>query len=359
MEQTKAERFLSIDVLRGWTVAAMLLVNNAGDWNHVYPWLEHAVWHGCTPADLIFPFFLLIVGVSMALALEPQLERGADIASLRSTLCWRGLRLICLGLLLHVIAMLTIDGRAFRLPGVLQRIGICFTIAGLCMLYCRQARTRWIVLLGILLIYAVLLLTGGTLDLHTNLADRLDSLLLGHVAYSYDAVTGLAHDPEGVLSTLPAIASVLSGIQAAGYLRQGHIRQLSLLGLTMIVIASGLSVWLPLNKQLGTPSFILLTSGMAYVLIAVLHFLIDRRQWSLPGRSFGINAIAAYAGSWIATCLLAMTGWDRLLYQNVFYPLFAPHVSENFASFAYALAFTSVFAGLMMFMAHKKWRVVI
>ena len=359
MDKQKQGRFLSVDVFRGWTVAAMLLVNNAGDWDHVFPWLEHAQWHGCTPADFIFPFFLLIVGLSVSLALSPQLERGADVHQLRSSVLWRAVRLFCLGLILHWIATLTIDGRAFRLLGVLQRIGICFAFAGLCVLYLRAFWQRWLLVALMLLVSTFALFSYGSLMPGKNLADHIDTLLLGHLAYNFDALTGLAHDPEGVFSTLPAFASVLFGVQAAYFLRQSRLFALLMIGAALLVGGSLVSIWLPMNKQLWTASFVLWTSGAAYLVIALLHWGIDLKHVPAVGRSFGINSIAAYAGSWIATCLLAFSGWGDEWYRHYFLPLLAPSFGENFASFAFAFAFTAVFALIMHVMARKGWRIVI
>jgi len=359
VNKQKQSRFLSVDVFRGLTVAAMLLVNNAGDWDHVFPWLEHAEWHGCTPADFIFPFFLLIVGLSVSLALSPQLERGADVNELRSSVLWRAARLFCLGLALHLIATLTIDGRAFRLLGVLQRIGICFAFAGLCVLYVRSLMQRWILTALILVISTLLLLSYGSLLPGQNLADRIDTMLLGHLAYQFDAVTGLAHDPEGIFSTFPAFASVLLGVQAAYFLRQSTLTPLCLIGAAMLVVGYLMSFWLPMNKQLWTASFVLWTSGAAYLVIAAFHWLIDLKNFPGIGRSFGINSIAAYAGSWVATCLLAFSGWGDAIYKHVFLPLLGARFGEDFSSFAFAFAFTAVFAALMYAMARKGWRIVI
>ncbi|MFZ6863660.1 acyltransferase family protein [Undibacterium sp. Ji67W] len=359
METQRQGRFLSVDIFRGLTVAAMLLVNNAGDWDHVFPWLEHSEWNGCTPADFIFPFFLLIVGLSVSLALSPQLERGTNVTDLRSSVLWRAARLFCLGVVLHLIATWTIDGRAFRLLGVLQRIGICFAFAGLCVLYVRSFMQRWILTALILVTSTLALLAYGSFLPGQNLADRIDTMFLGHFAYSFDTVTGQAHDPEGIFSTFPAFASVLLGVQAACFLRQSKLFALCLVGTGMLVVGYLLSFWLPMNKQLWTATFVLWTSGAAYLVVAAFHWLIDLKHFPGIGRSFGINSIAAYAGSWVATCLLAFSGWGDAVYKNVFLPLLGTRFGEDFSSFAFALAFTGVFAALMYGMARKGWRIVI
>ena len=165
----KLARYLSIDALRGLTVAAMLLVNNAGDWEHVYPWLEHAVWDGTTPADFIFPFFLVIVGVSMQLAFAPKLDQGQLPSELMPKIVWRSVKIVGLGILLHLIAMWFIPGREFRLFGVLQRIGICFLFAGFIMLYVRSWRTQVGMIVSILLAYWAMLSSSGSYEPHLNL----------------------------------------------------------------------------------------------------------------------------------------------------------------------------------------------
>ncbi|MET3122035.1 putative acyltransferase [Oxalobacteraceae bacterium GrIS 2.11] len=350
-------RFSSIDALRGLTVAAMLLVNNAGDWDHVYPWLEHAQWNGCNPADFIFPFFLLIVGVSINLAYSSKIAAGGSLSELKKTVLLRGVRIVLLGVALHLIACFLIDGRAFRLMGILQRIGICFTVVGLIHLTWHQARTQWALIAAILLGYWMLLISG-TAPNH-NLSDTIDTLLLGARAYQYDPVTHLAHDPEGILGTLPAVATVLLGVRAGDWLRNGQIRQLLSAGVACVILGALWSLVLPLNKQLWTSSFVLWTAGFGMLAIGLMHYLIDQRNWPAVGKSFGVNAIAAYAGSWIGICLLYGTGAFDAVYQALFAAPLASTVSPEFASFMFSLAFTAVFAVIMKVMAIRLWRIVI
>lgn len=354
-------RYSSIDALRGITVAAMLLVNNAGDWDHVYPWLEHAEWNGCHPADFIFPFFLLIVGVSLSLALSsvtsPKPGAVIDLPKVKKTVVMRGVRIIVLGIALHLIACLLIDGRAFRLMGVLQRIGICFSVVGLVHLTFQNARIQWGVIVAILVGYWVLL--GGVYVPQLNLADQLDTLLLGARAYQFDPITKLAHDPEGVLSTLPSIATVLLGVRAGEWLRTGQLRQLLIAGVVAIVLGGLWSLEMPLNKQLWTSSFVLWTAGFGMLVLSLMHYLIDQRNWPAVGKSFGINAIAAYAGSWIGICILYGTGLFDVIYQRGVAPLFATSVSPEFASLMFSIGFTSVFAVIVKIMERRGWRIVI
>lgn len=352
-------RFSSIDALRGLAVAAMLLVNNAGDWDHVYPWLEHAAWHGVTPADFIFPFFLLIVGVSLELAVTPKLERGVDPRQLSRELLWRGVRIFALGLALHLIAYGLIEGREFRLMGVLQRIGICFAVVGMLTIHLRSASLQCLVFATLLLAYWALLILGGSLAPDLNIVDRVDSMVLGQLAYSFNSVSGLAHEPEGLLSTLPSLATVLLGVRAGACLRQGQVARLWQFGLLALLAGALWSFTLPLNKQLWTSSFVLLSGGVGLLMIALAHQLIDVHGMPAVGKSFGVNAIAAYAGSWIVTCVLAGTGWATPLYRDIFAAMLAPQYGAAFASFAFAAAFTMCFAGLMRWMYRRGWRITI
>jgi predicted acyltransferase len=349
-------RFLSVDALRGITVAAMLLVNNAGDWGHVYWWLEHATWHGTTPADFIFPFFLVIVGVSLHLALTPKLERGVQANELVSGIVWRACKIFALGVVLHWIAMVLIPGREFRLLGVLQRIGICYLMAGLVMIYIRSLRLQWLLMIVLLLAYWAFLASTGSYLPHRNLADQIDTMLLGQLAYSYDATTGLAQEPEGILSTLPAVVSVLLGLQAGTFLKQGKTQRLWQLGMPMIGLALLWSLVLPLNKSLWTSSFVLWTTGFAYLMIWLMHRVIDINKYPPIGLSFGVNAIAAYAGSWVATCVLTATGVMDLVYVNFFNKSLSPIVGPYMNSFLFAVLFTGVFAGLMLMLRRLGWR---
>ncbi|HEX8957339.1 MAG TPA: heparan-alpha-glucosaminide N-acetyltransferase domain-containing protein [Burkholderiaceae bacterium] len=351
-------RIQSIDALRGLTVAAMLVVNDAGDWGHVYSWLEHADWFGCTLADFIFPFFMLIVGVSMSLALGAQIDKGENPAELSRAVLLRGLRIFLLGIALHYVAHLLLPGREFRLLGVLQRIGISFALVGLLAIHVRSARIQWGIFCAILLGYWALLSSYGSLEPDRNLCDRIDSLLLGRLAYAYDPVTGLAHDPEGILSTLPSLATVILGVRAGAWLREGKEGTLLLAGAIVVAIACAWSLVLPLNKQLWTSSFVLWTGGFGLLAIAATHELIDKRGFPAWGRSLGINAIAAYAGSWLATCILNGSGIMSPLYAHAFSePLaaFGPFVP----SLAFALAFSGAFWVAMHVMLKRGWRISI
>lgn len=261
-------RLASVDALRGLTVAAMLLVNDPGDWGHVYWPLEHAEWNGCTPTDLIFPFFLFIVGVSIALALGPRLERGDARAPLLRAAMGRALRILLLGVAINLLAAWLLPGRDMRWPGVLQRIGVCFAVTAALAIHTPR-RAWWISLGSLLAGYAVLLHFGGTAR-WDNPVDRVDGMVFGHYVWDHNTVTGQVHDPEGLLSTLPAIASTLLGLCAGTWLRAGARRALLIAGVMAVVVGWLAATVQPFNKNLWTPSFVLWTAGWAMLSAADL-----------------------------------------------------------------------------------------
>lgn len=346
-------RLASVDALRGVTVAAMLLVNDPGDWNHVYAPLEHAAWHGCTPTDLVFPFFLFIVGVSIALALEPRRAAGVPAAALLRTALGRAARIVALGLVINLLAWWWLPQAHLRLPGVLQRIGLCFAGAAAFALY-TPPRTQWACIALLLLGYAALLQAGGTLAPGLNLVDRLDSAVFGSTVYQFDPVSGRGHDPEGLPGTVPALATTLLGLAAGRWLRQGQWRHLAPAGALALALGLAWSRWLPFNKNLWTPSFVLWSAGFALFAVCVLHVLIDRRGWPALGRRFGMNAIAAYAGSEAMQILLPALGWQAPLYARLFGGPITPRAGPYIASLAWAVAFVALWWAIVWAMDRRR-----
>ncbi|RDI96946.1 DUF1624 domain-containing protein [Dyella solisilvae] len=334
-------RLASVDALRGCTVALMLLVNDPGDWGHVYWPLEHAEWNGCTPTDLVFPFFLFVVGVSIALAIGPRLEQGADRGALARAALKRGLRILLLGVAINVLAWLIMPGAHLRLPGVLQRIAVCFAGAALFAIYTKP-RTQWLAIAVCLLGYWALLLLGGTLDPFVNIVSRSDFAVFGRTVYLIDPVTGLGHDPEGLLGCIPSLATSLLGLRAGQWLRDEKMRPLLAAGVASLVLGIAWSLLLPLNKNLWTSSFVLWTAGWAMLALALFHLLIDRRGWPAIGRRFGVNAVAAYAGSELMQILLPGLGIQDPLYQRAFASRITPLAGPYVTSLAFALVFVGV-----------------
>ena len=349
---SKPLRYASVDALRGLTVAAMLLVNNPGSWGHVFAPLLHSEWNGCTPTDLVFPFFLVIVGVSIALGVVPRVEQGADRAALSRTVLVRALRILGLGLLLHLLAWWWLDLAHYRPWGVLQRIGICFAVAGMAAIWLRP-RAQWLCLFGLLAGYALLLAAGGSLAPWLNLPSRVDTALFGSLLYQYDPVTGHGHDPEGLMSTLGALASTLIGLQAGALLRTRPSRLLPGAGV-LLALGAVWSMWLPFNKNLWTPSYVLWTAGWAFAALWLAHVLIDIRHWPALGRRFGVNAITAYAGSSAMVLAMMATGSWGWLYTHVFERWITPLAGAQGASLAMALAFVALWWLPMAWMDRRK-----
>jgi len=307
MSATGGGRLASLDALRGITVAAMLLVNNPGDWGHVYAPLRHAPWHGCTPTDLVFPFFLFLVGVSMAFSVVPRAADPAARQALARGVLLRALRILVAGLLLHLLAWWLLDMAHFRLWGVLQRIALCVALVGLLAVYMRT-RGQWAVLGVLLLGYAAALLAADTLQPWVNPVSRIDTALFAPWIYQYPPDTGFGHDPEGLASSAGALATTVLGLLAGGLLRQKRLLALGILGTGMLLLGALSSSWLPLNKNLWTPSYACWTGGLAALALLVAHRLIDRAGWPALGRRFGVNAIAAYIGSSVMALLLIASG---------------------------------------------------
>ncbi|MGQ4583225.1 heparan-alpha-glucosaminide N-acetyltransferase domain-containing protein [Lysobacter sp. F60174L2] len=354
MPVTAAPRFQSVDALRGLTVAAMLLVNNPGDWGHVYAPLLHSQWHGCTPTDLVFPFFLFIVGVSIALGVVPRRQAGGDRGRLQCAVLWRAARIVGLGLLLHLVAWWLSDAEHFRPWGVLQRIGLCFAVVGVLALHTR-ARVQWLCFAVLLIGYWGLLGWTGGYEPWTNLASRIDAGMLGPHAYLFDAATGRGHDPEGLLATLPAVATTLLGLRAGDWLRHRQVRRLWLAGLAALALGALWSPLFPLNKNLWTSSYVLWTGGWAMLALAACHALVDLRGWPALGRSFGANAIAAYAGSALMVHVFAALGWWEPVYRIGFSGWMAPRFGPYLPSLAFALAFVALWWGIVRWMDRRGW----
>ena len=354
-------RLLSVDALRGLTVAAMVLVNNPGTWRAVYGPLQHAPWHGWTPTDMVFPFFLFVVGVSIPLALGPALERGAG--GLAARVLRRAAVIFALGLLLHALPFFPLA--TLRIPGVLQRIAVCYLLAALLVVATRGARGWRIqaVAAGVLLVGYWLLMTkvaapgqvAGDLSPGGNLAGYVDRLVLGP-RHIWQATR--VYDPEGILSTLPATATTLLGVLAGHWLRAGRSGPRIVGGLALGGLVAAALGWLwglsfPVNKPLWTSSYALLMAGLAALALAAGHWVIEvrgRRGWAAPFAVLGVHALVLFFLSSLMAKLLVIVrvgaGGPRL-HAWLFEHLFAPWASPVNASLAYALAYVLLWWALM------------
>ncbi|CAM5627187.1 hypothetical protein RLIN73S_00356 [Rhodanobacter lindaniclasticus] len=223
-----------------------------------------------------------------------------------------------------------------RFPGVLQRIGVCFAAVALFAIYTRPRTVDAIAML--LLGYWGLLWLGGTLAPWTNIVSRTDSAVFGPYLWSIDPLSGRGHDPEGLLGAVPALATTLLGLRAGCWLRRKRLGALLLGGLLSLALGAAWSWALPFNKNLWTPSFVLWTAGWAALALLAFHWLIDRRGWPPLGRRFGVNAIAAYAGSELMQIVLPVLGqdtWYRAAFAQWMTPRFGPYLP----SLAFAIVF--------------------
>ncbi len=336
------QRLISLDAFRGLTVAAMILVNNPGSWSFVYAPLRHAPWHGWTPTDLIFPFFLFIVGMSMALSLGPRAEAGRR-AGLIPKILRRSVLLFGVGMLLHLYPRFRFA--TIRIPGVLQRIALCFLVGALIYLVFKP-KTRGALAILLLVLYWALLtfvpvpgFGPGVLEEKGNLAGYIDGLLLpGHLHKPH-------FDPEGLLSTLPAMVTLLLGSLAGDWLRtrNTNTRKTRMMLLTGILLtAAGLLLdrWMPINKPLWTSSYVVFTAGAALILFSLMFSLLEGPRWTgwaWPFRVLGTNAILVFAGSAIMVKTLLLIkipdagktvspiAW---LYQHALSPLAGPYLGS-------------------------------
>lgn len=332
--QTK--RLIALDVLRGLTIALMIMVNNPGSWSYVYPPLRHAKWHGCTPTDLVFPFFLFIVGVSMWYSLK-KFGKGISKAGLNKV-AKRFAIIFLLGLFLNLFPYFNFE--KVRVFGVLQRIAVAYGIAAILCMYFNRKSLKYIFVL-ILLAYWGILYFGapsGMYELATNVVRKIDVFILGerHIYGGF----GIPFDPEGILSSIPSVATVLIGylsgrfIEISGGTIQG-IKKLVLAGLAGVGIGLVWDIVFPINKALWTSSYVVFTGGLALLFLALLLYIIDikgAKKWSNPFVHFGTNPLFIYlfSGIYIQTIIYlvkipdseggTMTGYGYL-YQHVFVPV--------------------------------------
>ena len=304
VEASQPGRLISLDVFRGLTVMAMILVNNPGDWSHIYPPLEHAEWNGCTPTDLIFPFFLFIVGVSLVYALDGAKQRGGPQGAVILRVMKRAAILFGLGLLLSLYPKF--DFSVVRIMGVLQRIALVFLGCSIIFLKTSRRTQIWLVV-GCLIGYAVLMQVvpvpgfgPANLEPSTNLGAWLDRLIFGE-AHLWK--TSKTWDPEGLLGTLPALGTGLLGVLTAQWLRRNDqepaakVAWLFVAAGAIILLGLGWAPWFPINKALWTGPYVLYTGGLAMAGLASLYWVCDvqgYRAWTRPAVVYGVNAILVF-----------------------------------------------------------------
>ena len=419
----KSQRLISLDVFRGITIAGMILVNNPGSWSHLYGPLGHARWNGCTLTDLVFPFFLFIVGVAMAFSLQRRIESGHSRPVVIGQVIRRTIILFLLGLIMYgfpnfrligpfvmtivglgflyadtpvlaigntgsaqirkllaglfligAVLYFTLDFEYFqetnlRVPGVLQRIAVCYLLASLIMLSTGlRGRVAWVVL--ILAAYWIVSLgiappagyenevTGSPGLLHDWLDVRL---LAGHLYRERP-------DPEGILSTLPAVATVLLGALTGQWLCGSRDKTATAVGLFImanvaLVLGLCMNYGFPINKKIWSSSYVIFTAGLALHFLAMCYWLIDVKgfkRWAWPFVVFGSNAIVVYFASSLGAKMMSRvklalpdggeTSLKNWLYQNVFASWAAP----QFASLCFALAYILLWLMMMIPLYRKR-----
>jgi predicted acyltransferase len=365
---SEPRRLGSLDAFRGLTVAGMLLVNNPGSWSFVYRPLDHAEWNGWTPTDLIFPFFLFSVGISLSLSLARRREAGAERGALLWKIARRGFLIILIGILLN--GFWRYDLTTIRVPGVLQRIGLVYLVAATAWVVLERRVVAGLTLFCLLGYWGLMTLVPvpgygpGHLEPIGNLAQFIDAHLLAGHMYQPE------WDPEGLLSTMPAIATCLIGAFTGEGIRtrtpDGRV-VLTLLGVGTGLIAAGLfwGFWFPINKNLWTSSYVLFTAGMAQVGLALCYGLIEVRghtRWAIPAWVFGANPLLAFVGTGLMARVITRVRLTEAeggisLQQWVYQHLFASWAGPLNGSLAYAVAFVLLWLAMLWPVYRSGWKV--
>ncbi len=342
------ERLISLDAFRGFTIAAMILVNNPGSWDHVYAPLLHKEWNGVTPTDLIFPFFVFIVGVSIVLAYSKRIAAGVPPGKMAGKIVSRFLKIFLLGVLLNFLYVMNLS--ELRIAGVLQRIAIVFLVCSLLYLF-TSVRTQLITGVVILIGYwlaMVLIPTPGydkaMLEPGINLTAWIDSKILPGSMWEG------TWDPEGILSTFPSFATGIAGMMA-GTIITGKLDQerkvlwLFTAGFLATIVGQAWGWVFPLNKNLWTSSYVVFTGGLACMTLAASMFVVDmlgRRRFTKIGVVFGANAITIYVISGLMSLLDMIKIGDQSLSMNFINLCIGISLSAKMASLIYALMIVAI-----------------
>lgn len=370
-------RLVYLDVFRGITIASMVLVNNPGTWSAVYEPLKHAEWHGITPTDYIFPFFLFIVGVAIPLSLGKRLEATGSGREIYLKILKRSVLIFLLGLFLASFPFYDfsqgtwIDVSKLRIMGVLQRIAICYLVASLIFIH-----TSWwwqaAVAIALCLIYWALMtlipvpgcVETSVNDKACNLAAYLDRLILGE---NHLWRQSKVYDPEGLLSTIPAVSTTLAGVLTGHWIRKeiGSYQKVAgifFFGVLLVALGYFWGYSFPINKSLWTSSYAVYTSGLALCFLGACYYLIDIQNqtwWTKPFVIFGVNPLILFVGSGLMTKTLltikirASDGKELSLQRWIFESLFLPLAEPTNASLLYAVSFVLLWLFLMWILYRK------
>ena len=363
-EKSPIKRLLALDVVRGITIAFMIMVNNnggPGSWH----FMNHASWNGLTPTDLVFPTFVFVVGVSVVFATDARLARGTARAQLARHTAIRTMVLIILGIIVNSFPFFHLAHMRFY--GVLQRIAVCYLVVGLFYLWDQRASTKWVALAGCLIGYWILVrwvpipgigMPGRDvpfMDVEKNLVSWLDQQVFPYHLYLYSPDHNV-RDPEGLLSDLPAIGTALMGILAGIWLRSkrsvgSKTAGLAIASLCSLVVGYLWSLEFPLNKNMWTSSFVLVAGGYSLAVLTFAHFTVEqmnwRKGWTWPWLVFGSNAIAAYMFSELVPGILynihvtGPNGKPTELLSWIAMNTVSHIPNPHWAAFAFSVSFTA------------------
>jgi predicted acyltransferase len=367
---TRPQRLISLDILRGITIAFMIMVNNNGG-HAAWAQMHHAEWNGFTATDLVFPTFLFVVGVSIVLATEARLAKGAT----RTALAWRTVKRACLLLLFGFVVnnFPYFEWDEMRFYGVLQRIAICYLLVSLFYLFDKRVWTKVLLLAVVLLGYWALVqwvpVPGAGvpgrdvpfLDKDLNIVAWVDRQLMPGHLYE-DSTTHNLRDPEGLLSDIPALGSALLGLLTGMALRSQREMKTKLMGLaggaaSCLAVGYTWSIWFPLNKKMWTSSYVLVTAGWSLAILALLFWLVELKGWgkgkdwtrwvAWPWLVFGSNAIAAYIVSELLPAIVNFVPFDlngetlnALGWMRTYVCGQIPN--PGWAAFSYSVLFTAI-----------------
>lgn len=389
--KTPSQRYAALDVLRGMTVAGMILVNNPGSWSKIFPPLGHSAWHGCTPTDLVFPFFLFIVGSALSFSFAKYGD-GLDAKSF-GKLAKRAALMFLTGLLLNAYPFYPTSPDAalsfgdnyinflgnIRIMGVLQRIGLCYLVGGTLALWLKKP-SKIVVGMGVLMILhlAILVVFGGEdpFSFEGNIAGSIDVAIFGdsHVYHGF----GGAFDPEGLLGVLSGSATLLLGYIIGGVIRNSEnksdaVAKLYTIGLVSIGVAMVMSIFIPINKPIWTPSYVLYAGGWSIVMLALFIYFIDikgKEKIFFPFKAMGLNPLFAFVMAGVlAKTLGRVIKWTEVIvtddwtiqektvsasswiYNNFFVTIFG---HNEFGSLMYALMYVTLFLLMAIWLYKKK-----